>query len=168
MTVSFIRPVRVEGNVAYVTLTRGYEAIIDADQAEFIGQWNWYAEVGPRNTYAVRTDNTEKRKVRMHSVLLSVPEGFQVDHRNVNSLDNRLSNLRVASPAENRRNARRRVDSTSGYKGVSFFKETKKWAAYISIDKRWTRIGFFPTAWDAHLAYIEASRVFYGDFARHG
>ena len=38
-----VRPVQIVGDVAYVTLTRGYHAIIDASDAQAIGTHNWSA-----------------------------------------------------------------------------------------------------------------------------
>lgn len=35
------RPIRIEGDVAYVTLTRGYEAIIDAENVPLVEGYNW-------------------------------------------------------------------------------------------------------------------------------
>ena len=38
-----IRQIRVDGNIAYVPLTRGYEAVIDAADVPLVEGWNWYA-----------------------------------------------------------------------------------------------------------------------------
>jgi hypothetical protein len=50
-----IRTIRIQGNVAYVPLTRGYEAIIDAGDVPLVLERNWTALLAPRTVYAVRT-----------------------------------------------------------------------------------------------------------------
>ena len=50
----FIRPIRIEGQVAYVPLTQGYEAVIDVDDVAFVECFNWYALRNGKTFYAVR------------------------------------------------------------------------------------------------------------------
>lgn len=94
-----IRTIRVEGNIAYVPLTHGHEAIIDACDASLVDAFNWYARVRPHTVYAVRTTRSGmvKRDSRMHRAIMGDPDGFEVDHINGNGLDNRRDNLRLAT-----------------------------------------------------------------------
>ena len=52
-----------------------------------------------------------------------------LDHINRNPSDNRISNLREATHLENNKNASKRKDNTSGYKGVNWHARNKKWIA---------------------------------------
>jgi hypothetical protein len=61
----------------------------------------------------------------------AIPDGARVDHRNLNRGDNRINNLRIATHAENLRNCNRRIDNTSGVKGVSYDKSRDRWMAYV-------------------------------------
>ncbi|KAK46241.1 HNH endonuclease [Caballeronia jiangsuensis] len=79
------------------------------------------------------------------------------DHINRNRSDNRWCNLRAVSIAENNQNYSLRKDNTSGYRGVSFHKNKKKWLAYIVINKKRNDLGYFDTAAEAG-AVADAAR----------
>lgn len=81
-----------------------------------------------------------------------------IDHINGNRSDNRFCNLRDVLEQINHQNIRKpHKDSKSGFIGVT--KDKKKWASYIYINGKQTRIGSFNTPEEAHAAYIEAKRV---------
>ena len=88
-----------------------------------------------------------------------------VDHINRNKLDNRRCNLRVASNSQNCRNREKGKNNTSGYKGVSYKKKNKKFAARITVDGRMHNLGLFKTAEEASLVYNAAAVRFHKDFA---
>lgn len=163
-----IRPLRVEGNVAYVTLTKGFEAIIDAADVALVDNGNWYALVNRQTVYAARTvgRRVDKVGVLMHRVITSAPHGMDVDHINGNGLDNRRSNLRLATRSENMRNSRQSSANTSGFKGVGWSKRDNNWRASITIDGRQHYIGAFSTPEIAHAAYMEVAERLFGEFAR--
>jgi len=54
----------------------------------------------------------------------------------------------------------------SGFKGVTWRKNRRKWLAMIKVDGRQTYVGMFPTAEDAAYAYDDAARKYHGEFAR--
>ena len=88
----------------------------------------------------------------------------QIDHINGIGSDNRIANLRLATPAQNAANMKRVKTNTTGFKGVSFKKG--KWRANIKHAGRAIQIGTFASPEEAHAAYIAASRQFFGEFAR--
>ncbi len=67
----------------------------------------------------------------------------RLDHENGNTIDNRIENLRLATHSQNIANSRLRRDSTSGFKGVSFYKAEQKWGAYINKNKKRYFLGLF-------------------------
>jgi hypothetical protein len=115
----------------------------------------------------IRVDNV---LYRAHRVAFLIMEGAwppcHVDHINGIRNDNRWANLRHATASENGRNKALQSNSGSGYKGVSFFKPIKKWSAYIGSKKKRFHLGYFETAEDAHAAYVDAAKKYYGEFAR--
>lgn len=163
-----IRRIRIEGNTAYVPLTQGREATIDAADARLVEGFNWHAaKVGSR-FYARRKQYSGDTSCafQMHRVILDAPPETLVDHINGNGLDNRRSNLRVANPAQNRQNMGRPAHNTSGLKGASWCKRTKKWQATISANKKQYHLGRFATPEEAHAAYCDASARLHGVFGK--
>ena len=68
--------------------------------------------------------------------------GEEVDHINGNGLDNRRENIRVVPHMFNSQNlTKKRLNNTSGFRGVSFNKQTGKWRAQAQIASKYTYIG---------------------------
>lgn len=88
-----------------------------------------------------------------------------VDHINNNPQDNRWTNLREATRAENNRNSRLRKDNTTGYRGVIYSKGVGKYNAYISVDKKRHNLGTYDTAEEAGAVAQAARLKHFGAFA---
>lgn len=168
-----IRPIRVEGNVAYVPLTKGYETVIDFSDVNLVEGFNWCAhEVRKKGSvckvYAVRTALHSGRNVTvlMHRVVLQAGREFEVDHRDSDGLNNRRSNLRIATPSENRKNQVIGSRNTSGVKGVSWHRKAQKWLVQIHSEGKRTYLGLFADIDAAAAAYASASERIHGEFGR--
>jgi hypothetical protein len=96
-----------------------------------------------------------------------IPPGMQIDHINGVKSDNRASNLRLATPAQNMYNVGKRAHNTSGVKGVTWSKSAKKWQAQISVSGKTQVIGYFGDVSAAQAAYLSASSSMHGDFSHH-
>jgi hypothetical protein len=96
------------------------------------------------------------------------PHSMGLDHVNGDRADNRISNLRLANPTQNARNMRKRRNTTSTYKGVSWHEKSDKWQAQIRVDGRSMYLGYFNSQLDAHLAYCKAAAEHHGEFANFG
>jgi len=72
-----------------------------------------------------------------------------LDHINHNRADNRLSNLREVTQAENNRNLSKSKRNTSGITGVSFHKLTGLWVAQIQVNSKQIKLGAFGTIEEA-------------------
>lgn len=149
-----------------IPLTRGLAALVDEADAEWLSQFKWSAMPKRAAWYAVRTvyENGGKKTLYMHRAILSPPVGVQVDHINLNSLDNRRENLRLCQARENLCNRRAQSNSLTGFKGVS--PSRGRFQAMIQRDGRAIFLGRFDTAEEAHAAYVAAARELHGEFMR--
>lgn len=93
------------------------------------------------------------------------PDGF-IDHVNGDGEDNRICNLRECSQSQNMANARKRSDNKSGFKGVCWSSNARKWMAYINESGKRRHIGYFPEKEDAAAAYAREAERCFGSFAR--
>jgi hypothetical protein len=91
-----------------------------------------------------------------------------LDHKNGKRHDNRISNLRLATRAQNTQNSVARFNSGSGLKGVSFHKTQKQWRARIRLDGKLVLLGWFDTPQAAHAAYCVAAMKHFGEFFNSG
>jgi len=88
-----------------------------------------------------------------------------IDHINNNRLDNRIINLRCATPQQNGCNKLKHRTATSRYKGVSWKKKSNKWTAQIMCHGKMHYLGLFSNEQDAHAAYVKAAHELHGQFA---
>jgi hypothetical protein len=89
------------------------------------------------------------------------PSG-DIDHINGDPSDNRIANLRVATPGQNLANSKRRADNSSGFKGVALQSNGRNWRAHFGGQY----LGSFSTKEEAHAAYRRAATAAVGEFAR--
>lgn len=103
----------------------------------------------------------QRRAVYVHRVVWKMFHGDDpqvIDHINGDRGDNRIENLRRATPAQNHRHSRRNTSKT-GFKGVIKSSRGEKWDARIKVDGRQMHIGTFSTPEDAARAYdIESEK----------
>jgi hypothetical protein len=152
-----------------VPLTRGMVAVIDADDFILVAPYRWSAiKIGDR-WYATRSRRVDEGRgiVMMHQQIMGdVPGGMMIDHEDLDGLNNRRSNLRVASKAENMANRTAQQNNSNGWKGVHWSSRRNRWIAQICHERQRRFIGHFHTAEDAARAYDEAARELHGEFAR--
>lgn len=150
-----------------VPLTQGKVALIDDEDCPLVLPFKWCAS-SPRASlwYAVRGIQNGSgiwTTVRMHVVIMGTKN---IDHINLNGLDNQRNNLRVATGTQNNANRPLQRNNSSGYKGVSYHKPTQKWSAYIKYRYVKRHIGYFATPEEAALAYDKAAIECFGEFAK--
>ena len=146
-----------------IKLTKGQFTIVDDDMFDYLNQWKWCYSMSRRGScgYAIRNNYPETKKIYMHQVINNTPEGFETDHINRNKLDNRRANLRTATRMLNSRNQRERKDNTSGYKGISWDKETNSWAVYLSKSCKMIHLGRFKDLFEAINARKKGEELYW-------
>jgi hypothetical protein len=141
-------------------------AKVDDEDYEFINQFGWYAHKGRNSYYAVRDKRINKKKtsIKMARVIMNTPKGLICDHINHDGLDNRKSNLRNCTVAQNNRN--RKSTSLSGYLGVSYANKNKKYCiARIYVNNKKIYLGSFTSEIEAAKARDVASRKYFKEYA---
>lgn len=153
-----------------IRLTQGQIAKVDAEDFDRINQWKWCAHWDRKarsfRAERGRRDNGKTVYVSMAREVMGHPEGLEVDHRFHDTLDNRKSQLRIATHAQNCHNQRRRRDNSSGHKGVCWVPSIGKWRVRITLHGKRKLIGEYLDKGDATAAAKNAAEEMHGEFAR--
>lgn len=164
--------IRVIGpSIAYVPLTKGLFSLIDSEDADEVGKYNWRAAYRPlsRCDYATRSIRKEGGghiDQALQEFLLGRVEGMQVDHIHGKSLDNRRSQLRHATPTQQKMNQPTYRNNTTGHKGVYWRERDQQWSAAIGFEKKLIHLGQFDCMIDAIAAREAAEKHYFGAFSR--
>lgn len=141
----------------------------DADYAT-LSAYRWHTlKSGSDGLYAARQMTLGKGRqtaVLMHRQIMNAPKGMQVDHRDLNTMNNTRKNLRLATNQQNRCDTPVRKCNPTGLKGVTMRSDGNKFVAIIISKGVRKHLGSFPTKELAHAAYCEAAKVLHGEFAR--
>lgn len=132
-------------------------ALVDPDLYDRLNEWRWSMTT---NGYVHRCARVGGRKGRqvcfyLHRVVMRAPEGVEVDHRDGNRLDNRRSNLRLSTHAQNQQNLAPTAGNTSRYRGVCWDRARQTWRATVQLDGRTNNLGYFEDEQAARRAAAE-------------
>ena len=140
--------------------------LVDADLAQV--PWCLHSR-----GYAIRFvyGQPKRQLLKLHNVVYTraygpLPPGFEIDHRDLDRMNNRRENLRLATRDQNVKNRPMASHNTSGFKGVTFVKLRGNWLAQIVIDGAYHYLGHHSTREAAYEAYKEAATRLHGEFAR--
>lgn len=154
-----------------IRLTQGKVALVDIEDYERVSSFAWNAYYDRHVWYGRRTirwrdgDIKKQATVLLHRFIMGLDAGDcrVVDHINGNGLDNRKTNLRVCTNAENCRNSRLREHTERGMRGVMPL-PSGNWGAQIGVNYRKIFLGTFPSKEEAHNAYCKAAVKYHGKF----
>lgn len=149
-----------------------YNCLVDDIDYPYLSKHNWFLSKDKKTFYAaawLKDEDGNFVKIKMHQMVMGEYDRklFIIDHISRDPLDNRRSNLRFVTWAQNARNRGplKDMNKSCKYKGVSV---NKKYG-YISMcvtynDKKHFESGF-ATIEDAARRYNELARKYHGEFA---
>lgn len=167
-----IRPVvkPIGPSIAYLQLTQGQFTLIDLEDADDVGRWNWFAQWVPlslnfrcaRHEWLAETKSC--KKINLHSYIVPPGEGFEIDHKDRNPLNNhRYLNLRKATRIQN--DANRSMKNVCGYKGVRKLTPSGRFEARIGTPPNRVSLGTADSAQEAYALYCAEAKRRHGEFA---
>ncbi len=148
--------------VRYIPTSRGFHALVDAVDYDYLIQFHWQAYPNGRAARNGLVSRGEKKtRIGMANEIMRPPPGYCVDHINRKPWDNRRSNLRICTLAENARN-RTRDGRSRRFRGVS---GEDRFAANLMVDGRFRRVCGFETREEAARCYDDMALHYHGEFA---
>lgn len=158
-----------------INLTQGQVATVDDRHYDWVSKHRWFTQKSKSGKfYATRYSfvNGKQENLYLHREVMGVLLGRElsheeeVDHVDLNPLNNVEDNLRLASRGQNARNTSKHKDNTSGYKGVNWNTRVEKWLSRICVDLKRVHLGYFSNPEDAARAYDRAAIELHGEFAK--
>lgn len=150
----------VDGDTSYIYTSKNEKITVDTDDLEKVKNHTWRMNT---NGYAETEHN--RKTIRIHRLLMDAPKNLVVDHINHDKKDNRRSNLRLCTYAENNHNVAIGKSKKSNIRGVSWSKREQRWRAKIVVNKKEIGLGYYKNINDAIKARKEAEKKYYGEFA---
>jgi hypothetical protein len=141
-------------------------ALVDKDDYDLVSDHRWrVVETGVHQVIQYAWGRLNGSWVPMHGLIMDPPRGMVVDHIDHNGLNNRRSNLRLATVAENTRWRRAPQGTLSRYKGVSRASRGGRWVATIQCGGIRENLGSYATEEEAARVYDHRARQLFKDFA---
>lgn len=154
-----------QDGIGFGTLEDGTVFRFDADKIACIKDVKWYRNYNDSAGKCLYIADCHGKKIHMY--LLDCPKGFEVDHINLDTLDNRSCNLRIVTHQQNQINQPLQKNNTSGITGVSFYRPRNKFRARIKIGQHDIHLGYYETFVEAVQARNVGMKCMFGEFGRY-
>ena len=149
----------------HIPLQGGKVARVDAADHAQLKDLDWFVSKDGYAVGFVPNGDGHFKLQYMHRLILQPDPEEVADHINGDTLDNRRANLRIATRQQNTQSKRLSSLSETRLKGVGWHKERGKYHARICLQGIRYHLGFYADAETAALAYDEAARLLFGEFA---
>ena len=152
----------LSGECGIGKLENGNAFLFDLEDYDIIKEYKWHRD---KNGYVATflKGNNNQKKLKLHRVILGLDECSKLvaDHANHDKLDNRKSNIRIATHQQNTQNALIRKDNKSGFAGVFLDKRDGYYYYYIQgkLLGRSKDLNF------AITQRLKAEKEYFGEFA---
>lgn len=150
----------IVGNVTYVQYNNSYDCfIIDTEDLDKIKNYRIFCtERGyPEICFG------GGKYARLSRFIMNCPNDMVVDHINHKTWDNRKNNLQICTISENSKKKKRCTTNKSGFKGIYFDFNRKKWVSTIYYDKKQESQRFSKFI-DAYSWYVDKAKATHREF----
>lgn len=145
-----------------------YHFLIDKDDVEKVKKYNWHVYL---NKFSGKgylfVQNSKMGNLYRYLLADNDLKGKTVDHINLDTLDNRKSNLRICSHRANNCNKGLQSNNTSGVAGVRYYEKKKKYQARIKVLGKIVMLGYYKTFIEAVQARNVAMQCMWGEYGRY-
>lgn len=154
-----------DGRTAYGELPSGEVFVIDADMVERIKGISFYpGGKGPacKQKYIIDCNGRA-----LHDYLYPHRSEYEIDHINLDTMDNRRCNIRYCTHQQNQMNQPLQQNNTSGVSGVSYYPPRGKFRARIKVGGHDIHLGYYDTFDDAVMARNVGIKCMFGQYGRY-
>lgn len=141
--------------------------LLDSEDMHLLNEFSWH--VGGNGYIETEIGGRVKgnrRVVKLHRLIMMPADHELVDHINMDKLDNRRNNLRIADRSTNGMNRGAQRNSLSGIKGVSWSKAKNKWRIVCNVRGKQYHLGYAGTLDEAKRVYASKIGIYHGEFSR--
>lgn len=153
-----------------IKLTQNKYALIDDEDYDNISKYKWHAAFQCGIYYARKSFkiNGKWKIIPMHVYLMGQTPKHKkcIDHIDGNGLNNQKNNLRWATTQENGQNRKMNYNNKSGFKGVVWQKNLKKWQAGTFVKGHYMYLGVYNDILKAAKAYKKYAKINFKEFKR--
>lgn len=127
--------------------------VVDPEDQWLLDEYSWSKREGHGTEYAkayIPGTYPNRTQMSLHQAIMGCPlHGLVVDHKDGNGSNCTRDNMRVVTKSVNAFNSGVRRDSSTGYRGVHYYKSRAKYMSRITINKVTKFLGYFDTAEEA-------------------
>jgi hypothetical protein len=100
----------------------------------------------------------KRQTVLLHRYLTDCPKGIFIDHKDGDGLNNRRSNFREVTNAENGQNRNNYAKNSTGFRGVTYNKRDNRYKAQLQVNGKSMYLGYYADFELAKSIVIEARK----------
>lgn len=149
-----------DGLKVIITTTNGVDFIIDKEDEELVRKYKWYATISKSGIQTIISSD----RVILHRLLFDFPKNVEIDHIDLNRLNNSRSNLRICTHQQNQVNQPLQKNNNSGVSGVSWYSARNKYRARIKIGQKDIHLGYYEKFIEAVQARNVGMECMFGEY----
>jgi hypothetical protein len=155
----------IDDGMVYILSNKKEKIILDEEDIIRTQSYTWWIDAKGYAVTHVRSDDGSRYPLFMHRLIMDAPTGFDVDHINHCTTDNRKQNLRICTHLQNCSNRKMSINNSSGIKGVGWHKRKGQWQARVMFNGRSVSVGYFNELIDAKRATESKRQEIFGEFS---